>query len=78
MKSLLKPNFNFCLEDNLIVLKPLTKDDINQNYISWLNDPDINEYLEISKFKNNTENDVFNYINTRRKVVLMFLAFLRK
>ncbi len=34
------------LESELIFLREVRESDVNDNYYSWLNDPDVNQYLE--------------------------------
>ena len=43
--------------------KKLTIKDITDNYISWLNDPIVNQYLEV-RYKKQTKETVSNYINS--------------
>ena len=35
------------LKGKTYILKPLTQDDISYEYVLWLNDPDVNQYLEV-------------------------------
>ena len=34
------------LESNRLILKPLNKDFLSQNYVTWMNDKEVNRYLE--------------------------------
>jgi len=43
--------------------KKLTTQDITDNYISWLNDPIINQYLDVRHTKQ-TKETVSNYVNS--------------
>jgi [ribosomal protein S5]-alanine N-acetyltransferase len=43
--------------------KKLTIKDITDNYISWLNDPIVNQYLEV-RHRKKTKETVSNYINS--------------
>ena len=36
------------LQTNRLVLMPITSKHITQNYVDWLNDPEVSKYLEIS------------------------------
>lgn len=38
---------DFPIESDRFVIRPLTADDISQRYIDWLNDPEINRFLEV-------------------------------
>ena len=33
-----------------VYLHPLERDDLNENYLDWLNDPEVNRYLESGRF----------------------------
>ncbi len=41
---------NYYLMGNKICLRPLLAHDINQKYLSWLNDAEVTEYVEAGKF----------------------------
>jgi RimJ/RimL family protein N-acetyltransferase len=59
-----------------IVIKPITIDLITPKYLSWLNDSEINQYLEIRNTISTYES-VINYINqTRNKLGCEFFAIL--
>jgi RimJ/RimL family protein N-acetyltransferase len=45
-----------------IILTPLTERFINQKYLSWVNDPEVTEFLEIGSATYELE-DLFSYIN---------------
>ena len=47
---------------NKYKLIPFCIDDVNDDYISWLNDPDVNKFLE-TRHNNQTLDDVFRYIS---------------
>jgi RimJ/RimL family protein N-acetyltransferase len=46
-------------------MKPISYNEINERYVSWLNDPEVNKYLEV-RFKRQSMQDVLNYINGLR------------
>ena len=46
-----------------ITLRPITENEINSSYLTWLNDPEINKYLEV-RYKKQTIPDIYNYVNT--------------
>lgn len=49
------------LNGEKIYLKLLNVDDVTQNYINWLNDSEINEFLEC-RWKNHTFEEVKDYV----------------
>ena len=51
------------LEGNQIYLRRLTEDDVTSTYVRWLNDPDINQYLE-SRFCEHTIEDTRAFIRS--------------
>jgi RimJ/RimL family protein N-acetyltransferase len=38
------------IEGELVRLRPLTPDDLNDVYLSWLHDPDVTRYMEAGRF----------------------------
>lgn len=50
------------IEGERIILRILTEKDATEKYCSWINDPDINEYLDS---KSITKNELKQYINIR-------------
>ena len=44
-----------------IYLRPLCLNDINERYLSWVNDPSVTEYLKIGKERLN-HNDLVKYV----------------
>lgn len=38
------------LEGGSVTLRPLRPEDINERYVSWLNDPEVTRYLEVGRF----------------------------
>lgn len=47
-------------EGSLVLLRPLERADLNERYLSWLNDPEVTRYTEIGTFPSTTE-DLENY-----------------
>lgn len=37
---------DLCLEHGRLSLRPLTQDDVTDRYVGWLNDPEVNRFLE--------------------------------
>lgn len=63
--ELLKTNRNIEIRGSRVILKPITENEINDRYLAWLNDSEINEYLEV-RFRKQTIKDIYNYINNLR------------
>lgn len=59
------PNVDVVIEGRTIVLRPLSGNEINERYLSWLNDPEINQFLE-TRYKVQTVADIYSYINKLR------------
>jgi [ribosomal protein S5]-alanine N-acetyltransferase len=64
-KQLLPSKSNVTVEGRHVILKPITPDEVNEEYLSWLNNPEINKYLEI-RFKKQEFKDIIEYINGLR------------
>ena len=59
------------------LLKPLTVDDVNQNYLSWLN-PEINSYIEYAK-NNISMKELRSYVGEREnRQDVLFLGIFTK
>ncbi|MBU0671655.1 MAG: GNAT family N-acetyltransferase [Candidatus Margulisbacteria bacterium] len=54
------------LKGKNIYLRPLTEADATETYVSWMNDPQVNQYLE-SRFKKFTIGDIRSYITEINK-----------
>ena len=59
------PNVDVVIEGRTIVLRPLSENEINERYLSWLNDPQINQFLEI-RYRKQTMADIYGYVNGLR------------
>ena len=66
MTKLLPPNYNVTLEGYSIIMRPIEINDIGEEYASWLNNPEINEFLEVSREKKQTVENIVEYVNKRR------------
>lgn len=64
--ELLKPNLNYIIKGRFLVLKPISTNEINEEYVGWLNNPKINKYLEV-RHKKQTIEGIYEYINGLRK-----------
>jgi [ribosomal protein S5]-alanine N-acetyltransferase len=58
-------NYNKTILTRSTIIKPITENEITQNYISWLNDNEINKFLE-TRYLEQTRIKVVNYINSLR------------
>ncbi len=72
-------NVDVIIEGRTILLKPITENEINDRYLSWLNDPETNQFLEI-RYRKQTIEDIYNYINGLRSIkgCEIFAVFSRK
>ena len=59
-----------------IELRKLTEDDATEKYVSWLNDPEVNQYLE-SRFMTHTIESTREFIRGLSANDYMFGIFLR-
>ena len=50
------------LESERLYLRAVESSDLNDNYVAWMNNPDINRYMETWHFPHTKEN-IRNYIN---------------
>jgi [ribosomal protein S5]-alanine N-acetyltransferase len=78
MQTLLPPNFDLTMDGRSIIMRPIEISDINDRYLSWLNNPEINRFLEFSKFGNQTHDDVVKYVNKRRSAGMEVFGILTK
>lgn len=44
----------FCVGE-MVYLRPLAPEDINEKYVAWVNDPDVGRYLEVTNFPRTLE-----------------------
>jgi len=58
-------NVSVIIEGRMVIIQPISRKEINNHYISWLNDSEVNEFLEVRHKKQSIE-DVINYVNTLR------------
>jgi len=47
-------------EGSLVLLRPLERADLNERYLSWVNDPEVTRYTEVGTFPSTAE-DLENY-----------------
>jgi RimJ/RimL family protein N-acetyltransferase len=56
-----------------VYLRPLEREDLNERYLNWLNDPEVNRYLESAKFpsaKRDLEKFYEEVTGSRNNVIL--------
>ena len=77
--ALLPININKVFEGRYTLIKPITENEINKRYISWVNDEEINRYLEVRHNKQ-SKNSLIEYINYLRKKngCELFAVFTKK
>jgi len=68
-----------CLETSRLYLRPLTKSDVNFRYVAWLNDKQVNKYLE-SRLSRYSMEDLIEYIGAvnKKKTAIMFGLFIKE
>jgi RimJ/RimL family protein N-acetyltransferase len=66
MKDLLPQNLNSVIYGRMIYLAPITVNELSNSYLSWLNNPKINRFLEVSKNPPVNVNELVEYINNVR------------
>lgn len=66
------------LDGEKIYLRPLTTEDACQEYVNWLNDPEVNQFLEI-RFVKHTLEKLKDYIEKINKNPdILFLGIIRE
>ena len=67
------------LETPRLYLRNLTENDVTPNYVSWLNDKEVNRYLE-SRYRNYSKDDLVQYVRyvNNQKQSSLFGLFLKK
>tara|TARA_Y100000034_G_C6829695_1_gene374405 strand:- start:342 stop:959 length:618 start_codon:yes stop_codon:yes gene_type:complete len=78
MVDLVEPNYDVQIEGRIVILKPISGAEITEHYCSWLNNPEINEFLEV-RGEQKLE-DLQNYVNNLRsnKYCEIFAIFTKK
>ena len=66
MKIMYKPNYDSIIQTRSTIVKPITENEITDNYVSWLNDSEINKFLEV-RHTEQTKDKVVSYINSLRR-----------
>jgi len=76
--ELLPPNVNVEILGPHVLMRPISSLEITSEYIDWLNNPDINQYLEV-RYSNQTKKSAVEYINfLRSQPHLEMFAILTK
>ena len=74
--KLMEPKFSYKIESKRIYLRPILITEINDKYINWLNNHEVNKFLET---KEATKKSIIKYINDLRKLNLdLFAIFENK
>lgn len=63
--ELLPANIGITIEDRFLVIRPITGEEITHKYLEWLNDRQINQFLEVRQ-QQQTFQSVLDYINGLR------------
>ena len=62
----------------LVDLRPVSEADVTPAYVAWLNDPEVNQYLE-TRFASHSLDDVSRYVREQRAAAAaVFLAIIRR
>lgn len=79
INKLLAVNRKDIIEGRNLLIRPISADEINQRYVGWLNDPEINQFLEVRYHPQTVESTV-DYINGLRskKGCEMFAILTKK
>ncbi len=64
--KLLSPNVMVVIEGRTTVLRPISEKEINDRYVSWVNDNDVIQFLDNVRHKKQSIEDVVDYINLVR------------
>ena len=66
------------IESERLYLREVRDEDVTPAYVAWLNDPQVNRYLE-TRFTTHTADDILKYVRSmRQKPESVFLAIMRK
>ena len=66
------------IEGDRLYLRDVRDEDVTASYVSWLNDPQVNQFLE-TRFRMQTAADILQYVRAmREKPESVFLAIVRK
>lgn len=49
------------LEGERVVLRPVTPDDVSEDYVAWMNDPHVNRFME-TRFRRHSRDDVLDFV----------------
>lgn len=66
-QALLPPNVRDIIEGYALILKPISRSEINEQYVFWLNDPQTNAFLE-ARHQAQTEASIIEYVNKLRSI----------
>jgi len=66
------------LEDSLVLLRPVSIDDVNCTYIKWMNDVEVNIFME-TQFRQQTRESIEKFVKEKRNEPnTLFLAIINK
>jgi ribosomal-protein-alanine N-acetyltransferase len=64
---ILEPSRRDIINCRNLTIRPISSNEITKNYISWLNDSEINQFLEV-RYQHSTLESVIKYINYTRSI----------
>ena len=66
------------IESGRILLRPVTLEDVNENYLCWMNDPEVMRYTE-SRFQPHSLESIRDYVQSvQKEPANLFLAIIEK
>ena len=71
-KGLKINSLNINIETRSTIIKPIVDEFITEKYIGWLNDKNINEFLEV-RHNIQTKQTIIDYINLLRRERLLLI-----
>jgi RimJ/RimL family protein N-acetyltransferase len=61
----LKPGPEVQLKGERITLRPVAPGDVTDDYVAWMNDPEVNQYME-TRFSSHARDDVASFVERMR------------
>ncbi len=66
------------IEGQNVALRPVTDADVTDEYVAWMNDPEVGVFLE-TRFTSHSADDVRRYVKTQNEAAAAeFLAIIRR
>jgi len=66
------------LEGERIVLRPVVSEDVTEDYVSWMHDPEVNRFME-TRFRSHSRQEIEDFVSRMRgDGNILFLAMVLK